>query len=100
MEKSSIIIWGSGAIGRGFVADLFTAAGYEVVLVDQDEGLVEQLRKAGQYSVVRARSESEQEEAIVKDYRVYHTSEINALQAEINQCRLMAIAVYPQFLMP
>jgi len=96
MTKSSIVIWGSGAIGRGFVADLFTAAGYEVVLVDQDQGLVEQLRKAGQYAVVRAKTELEQEVVIIKNFRVHHTSEIDALQAELNRCQLMAVAVYPQ----
>ena len=95
MAESSIVIWGSGAIGRGFIADLFQAGGYEIVLVDQAQSLVEQLRRARQYTVVRAKSEAEREEITIKNYRVYSTGEAAALQTEVNQCRLIAIAVYP-----
>ncbi len=96
MSNGSIVIWGSGAIGRGFVADLFQAAGYDIVLVDHSQALVEQLRQAKQYRVVRARSEVDQEEVWISNYRVYHTAEAEDLQAEINQCELIAVAVYPQ----
>ena len=94
MDQKTILIWGAGAIGRGFVADLFQAEGYELVLVDQSLTLVEQLRSTGGYPVVRAKNEQERDEVKIQEYRAYHTAEIEALQAEINQCDLMAIAVY------
>jgi hypothetical protein len=33
--RSTLIVWGAGKIGRGFIADLFHHAGYHLVLVDQ-----------------------------------------------------------------
>ena len=43
MTEKTVLIWGAGRIGRGFVADLFNAAGYHLVLVDQSAELVSQL---------------------------------------------------------
>ncbi len=43
----TIVIWGAGRIGRGFVADLFADAGYRIVFVDQAEALVADLRGEG-----------------------------------------------------
>ena len=40
---------GAGAIGRGFLAQLWCDAGYETVFVDADDGLVEQINAAGSY---------------------------------------------------
>ena len=56
MTQKTIVIWGAGKIGRGFVADLFYSAGYRLLLVDASEALVTQLREAGRYTVVRAES--------------------------------------------
>ena len=36
-RQNSVVIVGAGRIGRGFVGDLFGAAGYRLVLVDVEE---------------------------------------------------------------
>ena len=46
-QQPTIVILGVGRIGRGFVADLFAAAGYRLVLVDESAELVAALRAAG-----------------------------------------------------
>ena len=48
MAGKSIVVWGAGRIGRGFVADLFSTTGYDITLVDQSQELIAQLRDAGQ----------------------------------------------------
>ena len=55
MTDKFALIWGAGRIGRGFLADLFNAAGYHLTLVDQSVALVAQLRRAGQKVIETAR---------------------------------------------
>ena len=68
MAGKNILIWGAGRIGRGFVADLFNAAGYRIILVDQSLELITQLRQAGRYTVVRAESAEKRRDQIITGY--------------------------------
>jgi mannitol-1-phosphate 5-dehydrogenase len=95
MANSSILIWGAGKIGRGFIADLFHAAGYELVLVDQSQELVDALRRSGQYLVVRAEGEGQFEEQMISGYTVLHPDESEAVAQAVLQCDLMALAIFP-----
>ncbi|MCD6220473.1 mannitol-1-phosphate 5-dehydrogenase, partial [Candidatus Calescamantes bacterium] len=45
MKKA--VQFGAGNIGRGFLADLFTASGYQVVFIEVNEKLVEELKRRG-----------------------------------------------------
>jgi hypothetical protein len=45
--SGTIVIWGAGWIGRGFIADLFYAAGWRPIPVDRPQKLVDRLSKAG-----------------------------------------------------
>jgi mannitol-1-phosphate 5-dehydrogenase len=47
-----IVVFGAGKIGRSFIGQVFSKAGYEVVFVDIDSCLTEALTKAGRYRVV------------------------------------------------
>ena len=47
MKKA--VQFGAGNIGRGFLGQLFTKSGYEVVFIDIDKQLVAQLNKRGSY---------------------------------------------------
>ena len=38
----TLIVWGAGRIGRGFVADLFDSPAVHTVFVDIDRALVEE----------------------------------------------------------
>lgn len=46
-----IVIFGAGKIGRAFIGQLFGRAGYEVVFVDVDPGVISLLNEKGQYRV-------------------------------------------------
>ena len=45
------VIFGAGNVGRGFLGQLFSESGYEVVFVDVDEALVRGLAQRGRYTI-------------------------------------------------
>lgn len=96
MAKSRLVIWGAGAIGRGFIADIFQKAGYHITFVDQSAALVDSLNKRGKFTVVRAKSAQEQTETIIHDYSAFSTTAVETLEQAVVACDLMAIAVYPK----
>jgi mannitol-1-phosphate 5-dehydrogenase len=96
MAQCTIVIWGAGRIGRGFVADLFDAAGYRIVLVDQSAGLVEALNAAGRYTVVRAENAQRRHDQEIAGFRVLATAQAGEIAREIVQADLLAVAVFPK----
>ena len=92
----TIVIVGAGRIGRGFVGDLFAAAGYHLVLVDCLQPLVDRLRSAGRYTVVRFQGGDRRAEAEIACYMALHTGEEAEIAGAILQADLLAVAVYPQ----
>jgi mannitol-1-phosphate 5-dehydrogenase len=96
MVQRTIVIWGAGRIGRGFVADLFDEAGYRVVLVDHAAQLVEALSAAGRYTVVRAENAQRREERVICGYRTLATGQTGEIADEIVGADILAVAVFPK----
>jgi mannitol-1-phosphate 5-dehydrogenase len=96
MGRNTIVIWGAGRIGRGFVADLFDAAGYRVVLVDQSAELVEALNAAGRYTVVRAENALRRHDRMISGFRALATGQTSEIGEEILRADLLAVAVFPK----
>lgn len=93
--QQSIVIWGAGRIGRGFIADLFHAAGWHLVLVDQSAALVDALRAAGHYTVVRASSADQRETVDIAGYEALTTAQATAVTTAVTEADLLAVAVFP-----
>ena len=51
-EGKKILVFGAGRIGRSFIGQLFSSAGYTVVFVDVDRLLIELLNIRRSYPVV------------------------------------------------
>ena len=94
-----IVIWGSGKIGRGFIADLFNQGGYEIAFIESDRKLVDMLNRKRKYSVISIPSNGNQEISHVKDFSVYHTSEKENISEILYDTNLLAI-VTPVFRNP
>ena len=94
MDKS-IVIWGAGRIGRGFVADLFYAAGYRIVLVEKSPELVRRPCDSGRYTVVHAPRADRLEEITIEGYAALAPTEAQQVGTEVAQADLLAVAVYP-----
>ena len=96
MTHKSIVIFGAGRIGRGFVADLFHAAGYHLIFVDQATGLIAGLTAAGRYTVVRAVSADERHDQVIAGYQAFTTDQADEVAAAVAAADLLAVAVFPQ----
>lgn len=96
MSQHSVMIWGAGRIGRGFAGDLFHAAGYQLVFVDQDATLIHRLRERGYYSVVSAPNASERSSRLVDGYSAVATSETGQIAAALCAVDYVVICVFPQ----
>jgi mannitol-1-phosphate 5-dehydrogenase len=94
--EKTIVIWGAGRIGRGFIADLFHAAGYRLVLVDQSPQLTAQLRQAGQFTVVRTGSGGRRSNVVISGYIALSTDQADEIAAAIARADLLAVAVFPK----
>ena len=95
MQAKTIVIWGAGRIGRGFVADLFTVAGYHLVLVDQSAELIAALVAAGRYTVVRAESATRRTDQAIAGYEAYTISQAGEVARAVAAADLLAVAVFP-----
>ena len=94
-QQPTIVILGAGQIGRGFVADLFAAAGYRLVLVDQSAELVAALRAAGRYTVVCAENAERRHDHVVAGYEAYTVGQRDEVTAAVATADLLAVAVFP-----
>lgn len=94
-KNKEILIWGSGKIGRGFVADLFDEGGYELNFIDADRELIQQMEDRGRYTILKMPSEGEVIKKEIRDYNTYHLSEKESILDKLTYAPLVAVAVYP-----
>jgi mannitol-1-phosphate 5-dehydrogenase len=91
-----LLQFGAGNIGRSFVGQLFSKAGYEVVFVDVDEPLIQALNSQGQYKVeIRDKVNSA---ILVKNIRAVDAFDTNAVVREMVDADVCATAVGPKVL--
>ena len=57
----SAVMFGAGNVGRGFLGQLFSESGYEVVFVDVDQALVDALNARRAYTLQLVDNQSRQE---------------------------------------
>lgn len=91
-SKPSIVIFGAGNIGRGFIGQLFYQANYDVILVDAAAGLVRALNEAGQYPVQLVSAERN-EELMVSPVRALLVSNQQAVNEAVCNADILATAV-------
>ncbi len=93
--KRTIIIWGAGRIGRGFVADIFNCDAWHTVFADIDRSLVDNLNHAGKYTIHKATKDGISVTTIENGFSALHTSETDALkEIFLTENLLLDIAVH------
>jgi mannitol-1-phosphate 5-dehydrogenase len=90
MKKA--VMYGSGNIGRGFIGQLFSESGYEVVFIDINPVILDRLNRDGSYPV-RIVSEGNFREVIVKNVRGVNGVDVESVADEIAAADIMATAV-------
>ena len=90
MKKA--VFFGAGNIGRGFLGQLLTQGGYEVVFVDVDHELVDRLNAAHGYPLCLLSDEGEKEIQIT-NVRAVDGRQVDAVAAEIADADLLGTSV-------
>jgi mannitol-1-phosphate 5-dehydrogenase len=86
-----LVLFGAGSIGRSFIGQLFSRAGWEVVFVDIDRRIIDELNRRGEYRVeIRDR---DPETILVKNVRGVNAQDGKAVGDEICSADLIATAV-------
>jgi len=90
MKKA--VQFGAGSIGRGFIGQLFSRSGYEVVFVDVDARLVEALNVDRRYPL-RVVGESGDSETFVERVRAVNGADGQAVARELADAEVAGTAV-------
>ena len=96
--KDSVVIFGAGAVGRGFIARLVGANGVMPVFVEANVQLARYLKETDGYIVHI--TGAEQKEHCVSGYRVLTTEQGEEISKVLSDCLFMATAVGGQNLEP
>jgi mannitol-1-phosphate 5-dehydrogenase len=91
MMQRKILIFGAGKIGRAFIGQVFGRAGYEVVFVDIDRGIIDQLNQKRQYRVEI--KDQVCETLIIKNVSGVQADDIRGIKRELMECDLLAVSV-------
>ena len=95
MSPRTLVIWGAGRIGRGFVADIFHHPDWEIVFVDIDQALVDALNRQGCYTIFKMTSQGVSVVPFADGFSAVHTSNDPALRDLFSRSDLMLdIAVH------
>jgi mannitol-1-phosphate 5-dehydrogenase len=90
MKKA--VMYGAGNIGRGFIGQLFSESGYEVVFVDINPVVTERINADRSYPI-RIVDDDTYNEVIIKNVRAIEGTDLEAVQTEIAEADIMATAV-------
>ncbi|MBM7581695.1 mannitol-1-phosphate 5-dehydrogenase [Caldicoprobacter guelmensis] len=90
MKKA--IVYGGGNVGRGFIGQLFSESGYEVVFVDINLTIIERLNKDRSYPI-RIVEDERYTEVVVENVRGVYAGDIERVAEEIASADIMATAV-------
>jgi len=88
----SIVIFGAGKIGRSFIGQLFSRAGYAITFIDMDQTLVYELNSRGSYPVIIKGPEKEERLEIEKVSAI-HSQNREAVSEAISKADILAISV-------
>ncbi len=86
------VIFGAGSVGRGFLGQLFTESGYNVIFVDVDASLVAALADRGAYTL-RLSGVVKVEDLVIAPVTAVDGRDADAVAAAVAGASLMATAV-------
>jgi len=92
MSLPTVVQFGAGNIGRGFMGQLWTEGGYEVVFVDVDEQLVQALNARRGYPIRFVESDGH-EERVLGPVRAVNGRDVPAVADALARCAFACTAV-------
>ena len=92
-EPREILIFGAGNIGRSFVGQIFSRAGYHITFADVDAELNKNLNRRGGYEVVHRHPDGHDERLEIGPVSAVHSNDHPALEAVLRRVPLVATSV-------
>ena len=89
-----MVLFGAGKIGRSFIGQLFSRAGYQIVFVDVYQPVIDALNRFGEYKVVI--KDLKEETLVISNVQGIHASEKDRIAAEIVSAAICAVSVGQQ----
>lgn len=93
--KKKLVLFGAGKIGRSFIGQVFSRAGYEVVFIDINPELIDLLNERRQYNVIIKSSRGD-EILNVTHVKGVHFNDTEKVIAELSDATIAALAVGQQ----
>ncbi len=85
-------MFGAGAVGRGFLGQLFSESGYEVIFIDVDTPLIERLNEQHTYPIHLV-SNAGTQEVLVKPVRAIDSHRTEEVSQAVAEASIAATAV-------
>jgi mannitol-1-phosphate 5-dehydrogenase len=92
MTANSALMFGAGNVGRGFLGQLFSESGYEVVFVDVDQPLIAALNDRRAYTINLVDNDLNQKVEIAP-VRALHAQDADAVAQAVAEAEIAATAV-------
>jgi mannitol-1-phosphate 5-dehydrogenase len=91
-RMKKLVLFGAGKIGRSFIGQLFSRAGYEVVFIDIAVPVIHELNRRHDYNVI-IKSDEYEEIIPIRNVRGVLASDSESVAEEIGTADIMATAV-------
>ena len=88
----SAVIFGAGSVGRGFIGQLFSESGLQVVFVDVVPEIIEGINRENSYPHITV-SNREREQTIIRNVYAIHSADEAAVIAAIGEASILATSV-------
>ncbi len=90
-SEKKILIFGAGKIGRSFIGQLFSRAGYEVLFIDIDREIIRLLNERKSYRLLI--KDAKPATLNIRNVRGIHFSDTEEINREIADTQLIALSV-------
>jgi len=89
--RKKMVIFGAGKIGRSFIGQLFSRAGYQVTFIDIAAPIIDLLNQRKSYKVVIKSAEEEQ--LLIENVNGILATDTDAVQNAVAEADLLAVSV-------
>lgn len=90
--KPLFVQWGGGNIGRSFISQVFSRAGFRIVIIDINQNLVDALNHEGSYTIEAVFDESVTK-LLIDDVSAIHASNQDAVNKAIVEASFLGVSV-------
>lgn len=95
MRNKDIAIVGAGKIGRGYLADLFSRAGYHLIFINGSPVTIDKLNQQGYYTLFTA-TQNGLDKRVIDGFEAYSSQrDFDTCAKRLQDVDLIAVALYP-----